>query len=110
MKKSTIFLAVALLATIGFYSCENKNSLAGTTWLSEIISTEWSEYQYKIEFYNKNEYKWTDIMGHYFIGKYTYKSSTVSIISFNGSILTGTVNGNKMTLLISGEDVIFTKQ
>ena len=60
MKKSTLFLAIALLVTIGFSSCENENnSLRDTTWLSEKMfldtDTPGDKFQFKIKFYTKTD-------------------------------------------------------
>jgi len=113
MKKSTLFLAVALLVTIGFSSCENQNSLAGTTWLSEIIDIKGNEFQMEIEFYNEPDCKIIPLKDHYYVTgeyKYTCKSSKVSIIFDSGTPWTGTINGNEMTLSMFDKDVIFIKQ
>ena len=121
MKKSTLFLAVALLVTIGFYSCENKNnSLRGTTWLSEIlIDIEGDEFQVIIKFINNTDcgvvavytkFVSTDYDNVYANAKYTYKHPNISIDYIFGKSCTGTINGNEMTLSMFDKDVIFIKQ
>ena len=122
MKKSTLFLAVALLATIGFYSCENENnSLRGTTWFSTTVLN--YDAKMKIKFYDKTncetigvdeyliEEELTDIPQHFWAKiKYTYNNPNISIIFDNKTTWKGRVNGNEMILSMFDKDVTFIKQ
>jgi len=110
MKKLTILLAVALIATIGISSC-NKNPLVGTIWV---------EYggQAQMQFSTATNCMMvvtSSSESESAPGIYTYKKPNITITltppgdpSFT---VTGTVIGDQMTLSASGgETMIFTKQ
>ena len=110
MRKLSIILALAFLATIGFSSCGEK-SLKGTSWKTDVVNSEYDIFRFttdskcSVELYSDND---LDVVE---TGTYTYNHPNVTIDCGIDLIFTGSVSGNKMTLLNDdGFTVIATKQ
>jgi len=110
MRKLTIFLAVALMATIGFSSCGDSKSLKGTSWKSD-GEKEYVIFSFTSETECKSDYYWDGKIDDTSKGTYTYISPNVTIDLGFDATYTGTVDGKKMTLLHEdGFTIILTKQ
>ena len=115
MRKLSIILAVAFMATISFYSCGNK-SLKGTSWKTEVQYLFEDVEIYSIfNFTTDSECKyvsyWDGEEDDILIGTYTYNHPNVTIDLGFDATYTGTVNGKKMTLLHEDDvTIILTKQ
>ena len=105
---------VALATIVAFASCnkndDNKNSIVGTSW-SAIVD---GGVTGTIEFTTETACKMTESYqdeSRSINGTYVYNAPNVSL-SFPQEDLTisGTINGNKMTLTANGETIVFTKK
>ena len=114
MKKLSIILVVALLATIGFSACGNK-SIKGTSWKSDVQSTPgvttYSIFNFTTNTDCEGIYYWNNEVDGTANGTYTYNHPNVTIDLGFDAHFTGTVDGKKMTLLHEdGVTIILTKQ
>ena len=115
MQKLSIFLAVALLATIGFYSCSNKllnnNSLKGTSWKMETQVNAYSILNFKTNSECEGIRYWNGEVDATYTGTYTYIHPNISIDLSADEKYTGIVDNDTMTLQNEdGDMVIFYKQ
>jgi len=121
MKK--VILAMVLILPLVFQSCkkddEDKNSLVGTTWVMKYNS---DIYQGETHLKFVDE---TRVEAHYFENgqesedpdkaTYVVTGSNIVLTYSDGNTLSGTINGNKMTLVYSEDEdpkpeYVFTKQ
>jgi len=97
MRKLSIILAVAVMATISFSSCGEK-SLKGTSWKSEVLGREYVIFNFTSATECKAVFYWDDEEDGTLTGTYTYNHPNVAIDFGFYAKYTGIVDGNKMTL------------
>jgi len=116
MKKFTYFFAVLTMLAICFSSCKKAEPIIGTTWecivFGEVIDSHTYDLYITLSFENESQVIYTTCgyepdydcwycnTGTFGTspGSYTYKKSVVTVNVDNLPTMTGTVNGNTMTL------------
>ena len=107
MRKLSIVLTVAVLATIGFSSCgDSSKSLKGTSWKSEERSysggKEYELYSFTTGTKCKLDFCANGKVLETLKGTYTYKHPNLTVDFGFDTAYTGIVDGNKMTLTHEG--------
>jgi len=117
MRKVILALAMVLILPVVFQSCKNDDnnefSLVGTEWVYKLTIMD-TEIETHLKFLDA-----TRMQILYFqdgeesedpeMGTYTVSGSKIVLTSEDGSTLSGTINGNKMTFVDSGMQVVFEK-
>ena len=113
--KKLFAIMVALAAIVAFASCnkndDNKNSLVGTTWVGKIdYATLTIEFKTKTDCALISTYEGESETIN---ASYVYNAPNISItVTQEGhtETISGTVDGNKMSLTEDEETVVFTKK
>jgi len=118
MKKAIIVLMI--IFTVVISSCKkddnsNTNNLAGTTWVCN-ISSDGRNYIYTMKFTSSTVCTLNmavEGVAILYTGTYTYEPPMITIelkIDGDTTSISGTINGNSMTLTDDGDTIVFNKQ
>ena len=112
--KKLFAIMVALATIVAFASCnkndDNKDSLVGTSWSANVGNGVTGTIEFTTETACKMTESYQD-QSMSINGTYVYNAPNVSLSFPQESVtVSGTINGNKMTLTGDGETIVFTKK